>query len=315
MKMFRTYHPVVNASFVIFVMIAAVCFIGRAGAEAAVDHCALAANNMVKSCRLGAESDFSLAMAKCQNLPDFASCQQQANAERQDSLQTCNDEFDVRQTACEKLGAAAYDPAIDPSKFVTKIDNPYFPVIPGTTFIYEGETADGLEHDEFAVTHRTRVIDGVRCVEVHDTVRIDGELTEDTLDWFAQDLDGNVWYFGENTHELENGLITTIDGTFLSGVDQAKPGIIMKAHPRIGDFYPQEFDLGNAEDFAEVTGLNATVSVPFGAFQKCLRTRETTPLEPDLTEDKYYAAGVGNVLTVDHVTGEKVKLIQVKKNQ
>ena len=94
-----------------------------------------------------------------------------------------------------------------PANFVATIDNPFFPLMPGTTFVYEGQTAAGLELDEFAVTHNTKAILGVTCVEVHDTVTVDGELTEDTLDWFAQDSDGNVWYFGENSKELDDGLI------------------------------------------------------------------------------------------------------------
>jgi hypothetical protein len=142
-------------------------------------------------------------------------CQSQASTDLNDAQQTCQEQNDVRLAACDRLGGAPYDPVIDPSNFVTRIDNPYFPLTPGTTFVYEGQTAEGFEHDEFAVTHNTRVILGVTCVEVHDTVTLDGELTEDTLDWFAQDRDGNVWYFGENTHELEDGLITTIDGTFM----------------------------------------------------------------------------------------------------
>ena len=131
------------------------------------------------------------------------------------------------------------------------------------------------------------------------------------IDWFAQDKDGNVWYFGENTAELEDGLITTIDGSFMGGVDGDQPGIIMKAHPAVGDFYRQEFSLGNAEDEAETLGLNASVTVPYGSFQHCLRSEETTPLEPDLLEDKFYAPGVGNVLTVDGDTGERDELLQI----
>ena len=144
---------------------------------------------------------------------------------------------------------------------------------------------------------------GVTCTEVHDTVTTNGVLTEDTLDWFAQDTTGNVWYFGENTHELADGLISTIDGTFRGGVDGAQPGIVMKAHPAIGDFYRQEFDLGNAEDFAEVVGLSASVTVPFGSFTNCLDTRETTPLEPDLHQHKFYAAGVGDMLETEEERG------------
>src|SRR4029078_4595279 len=130
----------------------------------------------------------------------------------------------------------------------------------------EGQTAQGFEHDEFAVTHHTRVILGVRCVEVHDTVKTDGQLTEDKLDLLAQDRDGNVWYFGENTHELEDGLITTIDGTFMAGVNGDKPGIIMKAQPAVNDFYRQEFSIGNAEDLAEVVAVDESVSVPAGDY-------------------------------------------------
>ena len=217
----------------------------------------------------------------------------------------------MRLTACAKLGGPAYDPPIDPANFVMEIDNPYFPLVPGTTFIYESQNSPSKTKDVFAVTHNTRVIDGVTCVEVHDSVFTDGVLAEDTLDWFAQDKEGNVWYFGENTHELEDGLITTIDGSFMGGVDNDKPGIIMKAHPAVGDFYRQEFSLGNAEDEAESLSLDAVVTVPYGAFNHCLQSEETTPLEPDALEDKYYAPGVGNVLTVDQVTGERDELVQI----
>jgi len=227
-------------------------------------------------------------------------------------MQSCEEQNDVRLAACDGFGPAQYDPIIDPSNFVAQVDNPYFPLTPGTTFIYEGQTTQGFEHDEFAVTHRRRTILGVRCVEVHDTVRTDGQITEDTLDWFAQDRDGNVWYFGENTHELEDGLITTIEGTFMAGVNGDKPGIIMKAHPGIGDFYRQEFSLNNAEDFAETRSLTQTVQVPAGTFHNCLKSKETTPLEPDLLEYKFYAPGVGNILTIDARTGDREELVQIR---
>src|SRR4029450_6687517 len=127
----------------------------------------------------------------------------------------------------------------------------------------------------------------------------------------AEDSEVNVWYFGENTAELEDGLISTIDGTFMAGVDGDKPGIVMKAQPAVGDFYRQEFSLGNAEDEAETLGLNASVTVPYGSFQHCVRSLETTPFGPDLREDKFYAPGVGNVLTVDEDTGERCELVQI----
>jgi hypothetical protein len=267
------------------------------------------------SCRRAADSEFWVAWGKCDNVSDpraRASCRTQASSDLDDALQGCEEQNEVRVAACDRFGPAQYDPVIDPSNFVARIDNPYFPLTPGTTFVYEGQTQQGFEHDEFAVTHRTRTILGVRCVEVHDTVETDGQVTEDTLDWFAQDRDGNVWYFGENTHELENGLITTIEGTFMAGVNGDKPGIIMKAHPAIGDFYRQEFSLNNAEDFAETRSLTQTVRVPAGTFHNCLKSKETTPLEPDLLEYKFYAQGVGNVLTVDARTGDREELVQIR---
>jgi hypothetical protein len=282
------------------------------------DACRATAKAVFESCAGGAQSEKALAFGKCVNLPDAAAakaCRARAAADAKDARGGCRDGRDVRTAACKKLGPAPYHPAIDPASFTTTIDNPLFPLVPGTTFVYEGQMPDGLEHDEFAVTHDTRVIDGVTCVQVHDTVTTSGVLTEDTLDWFAQDTSGNVWYFGESTHELENGLISTIEGSFMAGVDGAEPGIVMEAHPAIGDFYRQEFDLGNAEDYAEVVGLTASVTVPFGRFENCLDTRETTPLEPDLHEHKLYAAGVGNVLETDEDTGARSELIQVKTGQ
>jgi hypothetical protein len=286
--------------------------------EAAVeqpDVCRQTAQTVLTSCQAAAQSDYWLALAKCDNLADPAereNCRRRASADARDARQTCEEQEDARLAACDRLGPAPYDPVIDPSNFVARIDNPYFPLRPGTTFIYEGQTEEGLEHDEFAVTHNTRVILGVACVEVHDTATLNGEPSEDTLDWFAQDRDGNVWYFGENTQELEDGLITTIEGTWMAGVNGDKPGIVMKAHPTIGDFYRQEFSLGNAEDFAETLSLTESVRVPAGRFDHCLKSQETTPLETDLLEYKFYAPNIGNVLEVDAVTGDRVELVEIR---
>jgi hypothetical protein len=292
-------------------------FANRAAMAGTLNACQRTADAVERSCQAEAQSDYQLALGKCENIANSGqrkSCQQQAAADLKEALETCSDQAAARVAACARLGPAPYDPVIKPSDFVGTIDNPYFPLKPGTTFIYEGRTAAGFEHGEFAVTHNTKVILGVTCVEVRDTVFTDGELTEDTLDWFAQDKDGNVWYFGENTHELEGGLITTIDGTFLAGVNGDKPGIVMKAHPAVGDFYRQEFSLGNAEDFAETIGVNESVTVPAGSFGHCLKSQETTPLETDLLEHKFYAPGIGNVLTIDANTGDRVELIRVITN-
>jgi len=296
-----------------------------ARSRAASDVCHATSVLAIRSCEGDARASKSVALGKCANVIDAAmkkTCTDQATADAKDALQTCKDERTVRQTSCKKLGPTAYDPVIDPANFplVPKIDNPFFPLTPGKTYVYEGQMAQGFEHDEFIVTHNTKVIMNVTCVEVRDTVKTNNEVTEDTLDWFAQDNAGNVWYFGEHTMELVGGLATTLEGTFLAGVDRAKPGIIMEATPAVGDFYRQEFDLRNAEDFAEVVSLNETVTIPCGAAQGCtgtgtydhaLKTLETTPLEPDLHENKFYASGIGNLSTVNVDTGEKSELVMI----
>lgn len=292
----------------------AVLAIVHAGASFGNDVCDQTGDAVFRACQSTARADYLLALARCRNLStEVSACRKQAVADSRDASDTCREQDEARDTICTRLGGAAYDPVINPANFVATVDNPYFPLTPGTTFIYEGQTTEGFNHSEFFVTHNTKVILGVTCTEVHDIVYLDGKLAEDTLDWFAQDTAGNVWYFGENTGELIDGRFVTLDGTFTAGVNGAKAGIIMKAQPAIGDFYRQEFDLANAEDLAEVISLTETVSVPAKPtpYTNCLQTAETTPLETDLLEYKYYAAGVGNVLTVDAHTGDRLELIQV----
>ena len=278
------------------------------------DACRETSRMAVRACEASARSDKLLALGICANVADAMAahaCVDQASAEAKDAQQTCDDQRKARQAACGRLGAAPYDPPIDPASFGGPIDNPLFPLVPGTTFVYEGPTPDGFEHEEFVVTHETRTILGVVCTTVHDSSTINGVLAEDTRDYFAQDKQGNVWYFGENSLELAGGLVVSTEGSWTGGVDGAKPGIIMEAHPAKGDFYRQEFLLGTAEDLAENLALDATATVPAGSFDHCLLTEETSPLEPDALEDKYYAAGVGNVLIVDRETGDRTELIRI----
>src|SRR5437868_9821316 len=296
----------------------AIIILGLVGfAEAATDFCQKTAQRALDACQDAAESARSVALGKCENVSDpiaRADCRKQAAADFQDALQTCQDGYASRQAACQKFGPARYDPVIDPSNFVRHVTNPFFPLPPGQTFVYEGHTKDGFLHNDFIVTHMTKVILGVSCTQVHDVVYLDGVLAEDTLDWYAQDSEGKVWYFGESTAEFENGRPVTVAGSFTAGVNNDKPGIIMEAHSIPGDFYRQEFALATAEDNALVVSLDTTVKVPAGVFQHCLKTEETTPLEPDALEHKYYAAGVGNVLTVDVRSGEKIKLVKIHAN-
>jgi hypothetical protein len=139
---------------------------------------------------------------------------------------------------------------------------------------------------------------GVTCVVVRDTVTLDGEVVEDTYDWFAQHVDGAVWYFGEDTKEYEDGQVSSTEGAWEAGVDGAQPGIVMPAEPKVGDSYRQEYYQGEAEDMAEVLSLTESVTVPAGTYQDVLMTEDVNPLEPDVVEHKYYASGAGLVLTV-----------------
>jgi hypothetical protein len=183
-----------------------------------------------------------------------------------------------------------YTPNIDPADFVREIDNKYFPLKPGTTSVYAGNA----ERDEMAVTHTTKQIMGVECVVVNDRLWEDGKLIEQTYDWYAQDKEGNVWYFGEATKEYKEGKVST-EGSWEAGVDGAKPGIMMQANPKVGQSYRQEYYKGHAEDWAQVVNLDEIVKVPYGSFEHVLVTKEWTPLEPNLVEHKYYAPGVGPV--------------------
>lgn len=276
--------------------------------------CERTSRDALRSCRAGAESDYWLAIAKCENLSDPAArkdCRKQALAELRDAMHTCKQQFAARQEVCERLGGDPYDPVIVPENFVSRIDNPYFPLTPGTTRIYVAQTDHGVVSNVVATTHNTVVILGVTCVEVHDVVYTDGEVTEDTLDWFAQDKDGNVWYFGENTLEVADGLVVSVEGSFKAGVDGARPGIIMKAHPAIGDYFRQEFVLEQGEDVEEVVCLNESVTVAYGSFSHCVKIRETTALEPDTIVHDFYAPGIGPVLSVEMPSNERLELVRI----
>ena len=187
---------------------------------------------------------------------------------------------------------ATYAQAIDPAAFVDGIDNPFFPMIRGAVFEF-----DGAEHVEVEVLPDRKVILGVEVTVVRDRVYEDGKLIEDTLDWYAQDRQGNVWYFGEETAEYEDGKVTSTAGSWEAGVDGALPGIVMLAEPRPGDEYRQEFYEGEAEDVAAIVATEGTIAVDAGSWDgtDVLVTEEWTPLEPDVRERKTYARGFGVV--------------------
>jgi hypothetical protein len=202
---------------------------------------------------------------------------------------------------------------LDPADFTTRIDNPYWPLTPGSKWVYRGTEGGGNQRVVVTVTNRTRDIAGVTARVVKDVVSEDGKLVEVTDDWYAQDTHGNVWYMGEDTKEYENGKVSTTAGSWEHGVDGAQAGIIMPADPRPGVKYRQEYYKGEAEDRGEILSVNATAKVPFGTFENCVKTEDTTPLEPDVVENKYYAKNVGLVLKISVSGGSKEELIDYTK--
>jgi hypothetical protein len=183
---------------------------------------------------------------------------------------------------------------LDAADFVDRIDNPYWPMAPGSRWVYR---EDG-QRVEVTVTDRTKEILGIQATVVHDVVSEDGELVEDTLDWYAQDKDGNVWYLGEATKEYENGKVKTTEGSWQAGVHGAEAGVILPGTPEVGQTYRQEYYEGEAEDAGAILSLDEWVQVPAGKYRDVLMTKDYTPLDPDILEHKFYAKGVGPVLVV-----------------
>lgn len=191
-----------------------------------------------------------------------------------------------------------YEPVIDPADFVEAIDNPYLPLTPGNRWVYEGLEEDAGVRVEVEVTDERRDVMGIPAVVVRDTEYEDGEIVEDTYDWFAQDREGNVWYLGEDTAEYENGEVINTEGAWEGGVDGALPGIVMPADPAVGDANRQEYYSGEAEDMGEVLEVGASHAIAAGDYDDVLVTVEWSPLEPDVVENKYFAPGVGLIQAV-----------------
>ena len=209
-----------------------------------------------------------------------------------------------------------YNPEINPADFTTVINNTYFSLPVGRTFVYEGEAADGVERIEITISGETKAVLGVETLVYRDKVWLDRILIEDTRDYLAQNsVTGDVWYFGEDVDNYEDGELKDHDGAWLAGIDGAKPGIWMKANPQVADQYREEYYVGEAEDMAEIVSITESVEVPQGSYTNCLETKNWTPLEPGLVEFKYYCSEVaGLVLETNPTDGERIELIEVGGN-
>lgn len=215
--------------------------------------------------------------------------------------------------------AAAPKPVATNTKpgFTAHVDNPWMPLTPGTTLIYRGVKDKTTERDVFKVTRRTKVVGGVRCVVINDRVYdANGRLSERTTDYYAQDRKGSVWYFGEDTASLDaSGRVTSTEGTWHAGVNGARAGLFMPAHPRVGEHHRQEFLGGHAEDQFRVVSLHSRVKVPYVRSRIALQTHEWTALEPGVLDAKYYVRGIGEVFEGSLKGPKEVfRLVAVKRN-
>lgn len=296
-------------------------------------YCSATARTLFRACGFEVQDDYWKAVATCLNVSSPAErrqCFAEARGARLEGSGRCAEQREWRLEACRSLGEARYDPDFDPAHFDDPRNptrpNPYFPLQVGSRWEYRG----GDEVNTLEVLDETKLIDGVRCIVVSDLVTRDGDVVEDTDDWFALARDGNVWYCGEEVKDYESfdgddprkPELVSIDGSFKAGRDRDKPGVIFQAAPETGQSYLEEFSLGNAEDVTDV--LSTTYahgadpeldrSVPEALARllcagDCVVTRNYSLLEPKVVARKYYARGIGFFLEVKPDTGEAVQLV------
>lgn len=206
-----------------------------------------------------------------------------------------------------------YNPVINPKEFTTRIDNKFFYMPVGKKMIYEAKTEDGIERIEISITGEKRRIMGVETLVYLDREYLNGQLVEETKDFIAQDKNGNVWYFGEDVDNYENGKLKDHAGAWRAGISNAKPGIWIKAKHVVGDSYRQEYLKGKAEDMAKIVAVGQTVVTKAGTFEGCTKTYDWTPLDPESKEHKYYCPKVGGVVLIeDIISGERLELVKVE---
>lgn len=209
--------------------------------------------------------------------------------------------FVYRYVSQQRSSGRTPAPTLQPSAFKTTITNTYMRLSPGTIYRYQEETPDGPEEITISITGETKEIMGIQTLVYHDVVLRDGEMIEDTRDYLAQDMDGTVWYFGEDVDNYENGKFIDHEGSWRAGENGARPGVWMKADPEVGEEYYMEYSPGVAEDQARVVSTDETVTVPYGTYTHCVKIYEWTDLDPEAQEYKYHCPEVGTVVLTEHL--------------
>lgn len=298
----------------------------QGGAANAQAGCSVSAHTQRLACEYDLRDDFYTVTAQCLDTDNQdPACFDEADADFDDGIDECNEVLAARLDLCESLNDATHDPAfgpddaanfVDPLEIGNTVDpNPWFALVPGNRWVYQG---DG-ESIEVVVTSDTKLIDGVTCIVVIDTAMEDGVVVEITNDWYAQDVAGNVWYCGEiaeNFEEFEGDdtvgpELVDIDGSWKAGRDSAEAGILLPFDPLVGAIFRQEYAQTDAEDVIEILAVDATESSPGASCDgNCLMTRDFTPLEPDVEENKFYVPGIGLIVEVDPATNERVELTE-----
>lgn len=333
------YQPEKNRdareAYLLAAIVATLSLVSAEPASAAAIGCSSSAQSSNLACSFAAKDDLFTVRAICMDSPDddLNSCLDDANAEYELVLEECAEIYAAQVEVCDQTGDAAHVPDfgaafitnfVDPLEIgVSVTPNPYFPLVQGNRWVYEGTfEEDGemiTESITVTVLNETKLVDGITCLVVRDVVEVDGELIEDTDDWFAQDTDGNVWYCGEEVKDYEwfdgdEPLLPELvsdDGSFKAGRDGDKGGILLPVVPVVGDLFRQELSVGNAEDIIEILATdgdeNAVAASCNGA---CLVTRDFSPLSPGGEENKYYAPDIGLILEIDIESGDRVELIE-----
>jgi hypothetical protein len=316
MKILQDRHNTLHATLLTACGITALHPIDALPDNARTHVCGRTTQQLLEACLHEAADDYRVGVAICLNTGDAQEaeeCLDENRETRTEALEECADSREVRDEVCEELGPGAYDPGIDPANFVARINNPHAPFKPGAWWEYRKRSAEGTERVRVEVLNEYRTILGVRTTVVRDRAWLDGEIQEDTLDWLAQDKQGNVWYFGELSRSYEEGTLASLDGSFEAGKDGAKPGLWIKAAPKVGDFYRQEWAPGDAEDVVQVQSVNAPDDVPFRNSKPVLMTRDFSPQAPGAEELKFYVPGVGFVLEMELDTGERLELVDYSR--